>query len=416
MTTSSRARLLTLAVGGASAIGLGVAWAQAQQPAPPPPPVERPSTRPLTQPAGGDPPQVIIVAPDVAGRWGTSSGTFARSSRYPFDPPYGYGHRQPEPFAPGDVAQRASCVLQIDSSTGRESGQPAGIDPNTVVGLLNSSAVIDAAVRQVLKLDPERQRQSVALTAHATGPRFAHVEVWLRKGGDLKPDAADALMKAAVERLRAAVAESVRVQQRSYDQRRAALEAELTDARAKLAENQRKVREYGRVTATMGMGGFGDVSGALGNLLQQRHQAEAELSRLRARLKAIEPEAASPLTDELAEIVRLRQQQLEETRKLAEKNAVEARRDRTRAEGRRGQGAARRPASRGDDGRRTGPPVVFGAETSNLRAQLAESETRFQTLVGQIGKLEDKSFQAARPSSTRNFSRRAIASATRCPS
>lgn len=393
MTSSSRARrlVLTFCASGAAAAA-GAAGVQAQQPASPPV-VERPSTQPATQPSGGPPPQFIVVSPDGSGRWGASNGMMVRSSAVPFGTSYGYGNRPPAPFEPGEVAQRASWVLQIDASPGREPGLSIGMDPNTVVGLLNSSAVIDAAVREVLKLEPDRQREAVALTAYATGPRFAHVEVWLKKGTEFKPDAAGALMTAAVERLRAAVAESVQAQRQAIDERRAALEKELVETRERMSGNQKKIREYRKISGTFG--GYGDPSSAVANLRQQRQQSEAELARLRARLKAVDPEAGSPLTAELEEIVRLRQQQLDETRKLAETKAA-SRQDVTERELKVAEAKAqlaaqqRALATAGESSRRS----HSAQEASSLRAQVAEYETRLKQSDDQIAKLEDETFQA----------------------
>lgn len=397
MIPANRTRVLVLTL--AAGVG-GVAAVRAQQPpAPPPPPaqpsqVERPTSQPAAHPPAGQP-QVIFVAPDATVRWGGPAGQTIRSSRSPFDSAFGHGSRPVEPFEPGEVAQRASCVLQVDAPTVREPGQAAGIDPNTVVGLLNSSAVINAAAGDILKLDPAEQRQSVALTAYATGPRFAHVEVWLKKGPNLAPDAADALMRAAVERLRSAVGESVDVQRRSHDLRRASLEKELADARARMSANQKKIREYRQTAAAIGVSGYSDPMGALANLRQQRQQNETELARLRARLKAVEPGAASPLTAELEEIVRLRQQQLAETRKRVEQKAA-SKQEVTEAELKVAEAKAqlaaqqRAAATSGESSRRS----YSMQEASSLRAQVAEADERTKMVAEQVAKLEEGSFQA----------------------
>lgn len=316
--------------------------------------------------------------------------------------PGGLAQRPPRNPVPANVAQQASCVLQIDADTAYANpyGGYAGpaIDAATVAGLIHSTPVLDAAVKKAAFFPGavRNWREWVVVNAEPTSQRFVRVEVSLLKGhpaelaGGDEDDFAGKLLTALTERLRATVKESVEGQRDHYAKRQAAMEKEVEQARQKFAAARDRLRKARAATGTLTSQYGSDPRSALAGLKNQKQSVEQQLNANRARLKALEP-AATPLITELTQVVDLREKQLDELKASdnAAKDALAAA-ARKLSEARAQLEVARRAATSGD-----GSDARYrNSEAATLRINITESETRLKTLDEQIARLEDEKFVA----------------------
>jgi predicted nucleic acid-binding Zn-ribbon protein len=348
------------------------------------------TTRPATMP---------VVAPATAGSAGTSSDVWDR--RFQTNNPPGYPRRYYGPYEgtvenPADVAQRASCVLQIDGDQDLMNGNGSRMDPTTVASIANSTALTVPAVDAILDMPVEQRRQRVIVNAYATGARFLRLEVLIRKGdAAVKPTAAEDVLARIIERTKAAVAQSSDATGKQIAARTQELNQRITATQKQLAAVHAQIRQYRDQNAGFG-NNYGDPRDNIANIQRQRQSAESELMRNVARLKALQPDttAKTALVSEWEQVVSLQQQQLDALRakvasgqgkasdvsdqevKLAEAKAQLAT-------------AKQQQAAANTDSNRN----YRNNEVPMLQSNIAEEQARIKSFDDQLAKLKDPKFQ-----------------------
>jgi len=330
-----------------------------------------------TQPAGSRNPRVIYVVPE--------DQSFRQPSAY-LPPP-------PRVIAADSIAQQYSVVIRLDSgadSVPSPSNTPiSNHDAQMAASLLTSTAIMDPAASRALGLSPEQRRDAVVVNVYLTGLRIARVEVTLLKGhGDYAPDAARKLTSALLESLKKAFEQSSQAARKAAAARRATVEKELKETKEQADALHAKIREVRNVNPNT-MRGM-DAQSALDTLKNQKRNNESEITRLKDRLASIEP-ASAPLAKELAEVVKLREQQLEVVKKSqqagtatpadvadAQAKVIESR-------------AALAQATQSSSSSR----FDRGGEVASLRSSIADAEERLKQTNEQIAKLEDPKLAAA---------------------
>ena len=164
-------------------------------------------------------------------------GSFARGQSTPVLPTV------TSPEMPADVQQQASCVLQIDGGTAIPTAQysagpygvgSAGFDAATAALLLSSTAMSEPVVRAALAEKSVLVGRQVLIAATPSGIRFLRLEVSLKKAEKPWPsDAANKLLGAMVDRLRAAAEQSQETESKSLEARLAPLAEQLAAAKAR---------------------------------------------------------------------------------------------------------------------------------------------------------------------------------------
>ena len=215
----------------------------------------------------------------------------------PFAPPSGSAD------TPSDVQQRASCVIQVDGDEpdlqpmgfhqpmGFNVARGARLDASAAAMLLSSTALSEPAVEAVLKQKPGLVGRQVLIVATLSGNRFLRLEVSLKQAE--KPwaaDAANTLMLALVDRLRAAAKQSQQADSAALQIRLGAASRELDDAQARrqhLAELLADVDDALDSPAGYGYAGGGrmgpgtDPTVVIRQTKMERARIEADLVRLK---------------------------------------------------------------------------------------------------------------------------------------
>jgi hypothetical protein len=327
-------------------------------------------SKPSTVPASTQPtepaPRVIYLPAEQAG--------FGRSGVY-----------VPTPI-PADVVQQVSVVLQVDGSMGDDGYNR--VDTSSIASLLGSTAVIDSAVKSVLKVTPTQRREIVIVNSQPAGNRYTRLEVALRKTDqvELPPDAAEKVLAALTDRLKAALQESANAARSVQQAREGDLQKQMEGARGRLQEARTKSRETRDALSKLSVEiSNNDPQYVIRNTRQQRNQVEAELNRSKARLAALEP-ASGPLSAEWEEVVKIRTQRLDDAKKTDNKaDIAEAQAKLAEAKA---QLASIKRAAEGSDANRSNNR----SEASQIRVQIAEQEARLKPLAEAMEKLEDPKF------------------------
>lgn len=330
-----------------------------------------------TQPSASRNPRVIYVVPE--------DQTFRQASPY-LPPPA-------RAVAPDSIAQQYSVVIRLDSAA--DSGPttfntPASAhDSQTAASLLTSTALIDPASSRALGLSPQQRRDAVVVNVYPTGLRMARVEVTLLKGhGDYAPDGARKLTSALLESLKKAFEQSAQAARKAAIARRGLVEKEMKETKDQADALHAKVRELRNMNPSL-MRGM-DAQTTVDNLKNQKRNTESEITRLKGRLESIEP-ASAPLAKELAEVVKLREQQLAVVKKSQEAgtatpaDVADAQAKVIEARAALAQATQSSSSSRFDR----------GSEVASLRSSIADAEERLKQTNDQIAKLEDPKFAAA---------------------
>ena len=332
-------------------------------------PAARPQTRPAAQQLPGEP------QPWPPGRYPGPQGVSVRV------------------VPPEEVAQQASCVLQIeaDAAYNPYGGSTAAIDARTAASVLRSTPVLEAAVKQAGGDGGGRRIQEwLVVNAVPTGQRFLDVEVILLKGdpgNELDDQRAAKILSSLCKALEGALRESADGQLGHAERRRAKVEQEVDAARKRLNDVRAKLRQYRNETAALGQHGGGDVRYTLNNLRTQRQNYEQQLAGNRSRLKQLQP-STSPLVAEWRSVVELRQKQLDEAKEQAAagkatKESVQERERRLEDAKAQLEVARRAAAAEADQTR------VRGGELASIENNIAQTEMQLRTVNDQLAKLED---------------------------
>jgi hypothetical protein len=298
---------------------------------------------------------------------------------------------------PADVQQRVSCVIQIDSERSAvpyEFGQ-ARFDANMVAMLVSSTAFSEPAAQAELKLPAGQLGRQVLVNGVASGNRFVRLEVSLKKGNKAWPaDAANRLLRALVARVRAAAEQSARAESSDREQRLMTANEQLRQAKGRCAEIGRSLRAINDVLGQNGeFYNYNDPSYMLRNLRQQKRQTESELARLKSRLAALEPEKSqSDAVSAWEAAVKSQDERLTLLREMAKAGKIGedkiADQIARLAEAKGELATARANALAPARSRRYGD-----AEIQNLKASIAEQQSRLKPLAEQLAKLEAPGFQ-----------------------
>jgi len=356
------------------------------------------------QVAQAPPPAQPPIAPSIA------PTTQSRSHRVPFIPrplsnvgyyvspngvPY-QGAPQPQQPASEDVDQIASSVLQIDAEAtiSPMTGSTAALDAPSAAGMLQSSAVLDSAVKKVLGAKARKWRDYVYVSALPSSPRLLRVDVMIVKDrpadwGGADEDVAAKLLASITQSLRKTLQESADAQRQFVEKRRAAAEKDLEASRQRLAAVRDKVRKTRIETSGITQQYGADPRSALANLRVQRQQYESQLASHRARLQAIQP-STTPLVAEWTSLLEVRQRRLDElkadpraTREevIATERKVSEARSQLDVYLRAATAEVQQGRSR-------------NGEVASLQANLADTEGRLKTINEQVAKLEDEKLVA----------------------
>ncbi|HEX5242785.1 MAG TPA: hypothetical protein VFW23_05930, partial [Tepidisphaeraceae bacterium] len=331
-----------------------------------------------TQPSDARNPQVIYVVPE--------GQAFRRSTEYlPIEP---------RAIAPDSIAQQYSVVIRLDSTADITSGgfntAFSSLDSQTAASLLTSSALVDPPALQVLGLSPQQRRDAVVVNVYPTGVRIARVEVTLLKShGDYGPDAAHKLTSALMESLKNAFEQSTQAAHKAATERRAPIEKELKEAKDRAEALHAKIRELRGINANLSRGM--DPQYSLDNLRNTKRNTESEIARNKARLEAIDS-TSGPLSKELADVLKLRQQQLDEVTKR-QKAGTATPADVADAEAKVIE--ARAALAQAHQTSSSPNRIDRTSEIAGLRSSIAEAEERLKQTNEQIAKLDDPKFAAA---------------------
>jgi len=339
----------------------------------------RPDGAPATRPA----PQTVLVTPEALAYPGQFPG--ATQGRYPV-----VGGVTVRAVAPEDVAQQATCVVQLDAdpATGPY-GPGTAMDARTAASILHSTPVVEGALKKLLgdQAPAARQQDWLVVNAVPTGQRFLELEVIFLKtdrGPEAGAGGASRLLSALCESAEAALRESADAQRQQASKRREKTAKELADARQRLADVRVKQRKYRAETASVSLNG-GDLRYAANNLRNQRQQYEQQLASHRARLKAIEP-SSSPLLAEWRGVLELREKQLDDLKEQASAGKVGrdvvAAQERKVAEAKSQVESSRRAAEADSRRGRTG-------EIASLESQIDQTESQLKNINEQLAKLDD---------------------------
>src|SRR5450432_2034269 len=140
---------------------------------------------------------------------------------------------------PATVAQQASCVLQVDTGPRPNNfiGGEIHADAGTAAGILTSTILQDSAAKTALNFDPQQRQALVKVGAFPTSDQCVLLEIVLRKSETQYPsDAADKMMYAMANGLRAAMRQGIEAQTKAVSAELAAAEKELADAKQKIAD------------------------------------------------------------------------------------------------------------------------------------------------------------------------------------
>ena len=359
------------AVAAALSLGLPIAAAAAAQEAAQTKPASQPVPSSASPPASTRPAASTTLVPSDFG---------APPSRY-----VGPGNVTVRSVPPEDVADQATCVIQIESD-GPAGVGAAPLDARTAASILRSTPVLEAAAEKALGgLRHGRLNDAVVVNVIPTGPTFLEVEVILLKGeavNGLDEGRAAGLLSALCETLEAALRESTEGQRKAAEKRRVRAEQEVAAAKQRLADLRAKLRQYRAATA--GVSPFGDPRHALQNMRNQRDQYEQQLASHRTRLRMIEPTAA-PLLAEWAGVAELRQKQLDEVKAQAaagKATAEQVAAHERRLNEARAQLDVHRRTAAGESDR--------GGEMASLRSTIALTEGQLKAVSDQLAKLEDE--------------------------
>lgn len=343
----------------------------------------QPTTAPALQPAapGSMPPGCPML---------DSQGVrYIPIPAYPPQLPYGIAPAYMRETPP-DVEQQASCVVQVNAASAL-SGRS---DINSVPMLLSSTSLCNPVIRKTLDLPAGSLGKLVFITAQMCGGNMVRIDVSLKKTDKpYAPGAADALLAALTDRLRAALQQSAQADAKTSNAQLQSIADALDASRKKLAEISDSNRETRELISTSGSP-YEDPQSVIQNLRSQKRQIESELSRLKARQAALEPEkgAQDAVTAWEAAIDG-------QTMAVARAEALlkEGKGDLaklTEAQTKLAQAKSQLAAARQQANTPTDQSRYNQSEMRNLKTQIAEQEQRLKPIQEQLAKLDSPAVAA----------------------
>ncbi|HEX3357397.1 MAG TPA: hypothetical protein VHS31_10540 [Tepidisphaeraceae bacterium] len=287
------------------------------------------------------------------------------------------------PINPADIEQQASCVLQIDSDFDPMTG--GRTDNQTATALLGSTALRDTAIARLADMKLDQHKDKIFVQAYPTSDKFVRVTVILLKDEQAyAADTASKLIGVLCDSLKSAFEQSIKASAQAAATRSDGIQKQLDAAKQKLADVRSKLRDARDANNTNGYG-YGDVDNALNNLMSQKRNADAELSRQRAQLAAVDP-TSGPLVTEWDQVVKLRQLHLDELTEAKKQNKAT---DADVSDAQSKLADAKTSLAQAKTTSRDPNQGYRNNEISSLRASVAQAEDRAKTLDNQIQKLND---------------------------
>jgi predicted nucleic acid-binding Zn-ribbon protein len=336
----------------------------------------KPANAPSTQPTAYFP---------TAGEAGYGSAGFSRQY-YP-GPPF---MMQQAVVNPADIAQQASCVVQIDSDfSGNPYGYQGGASDNqTAAGLLSSTLLVDSAVARIPDAKLQDHRSQIQVQAFPTGVQFVRLNVILTKGdSDLQPDAAAQLLKAVCESLKSAFDESIQASNAAAQARVDSAQKQIDSAKSQLKDIHQQVQQANDALNSNGGRYYGDIDNTINNLKQQKSSMDSELARYTAQLSQLDP-SVGLLSGDWDDLVKLRTQRLDDAvqaQKSGKATTQEVLEAQTKLDDAKTQQSAAKSA-RSNGG-------IYNSnnsgEIASIRSQIANVNERLRPINDQLQKLSD---------------------------
>jgi hypothetical protein len=291
---------------------------------------------------------------------------------------------------PADVEQRASCVIQIDgdnvsfSPMSYRVAQGPRFDAMTAAWLLSSTALGEPAVETSLEQKPGLLGRQVLVAAAPSGNRFLRLEVSLKKAEKPWPSgAANRLLPALVDRLRAAAKESQKAENAALAVRLAAVTEQLAAAKARKQEIDESLQGVRDVLGYQGDYYGADSTGVLRRVKLEKARIESELVRLKARLAVVEDQPTAGYEAKVKAAEKALAKVIDDAKRgQAAAEAIEEAATNL-ADAKEKLATARAQAASSGFPRRHN----FG-EPESLRTSVAEQEERLKPLREQLAKLE----------------------------
>jgi hypothetical protein len=345
----------------------------------------QPTTRPTTAPANPAAQQIMYPgAPGDSTAYYQQGRIIYRNIPVPVQP-------QEDP---ANIAQQASCVLQIDIAAPMNDWRA---DPNTAASLLSTTILQDAAAKKALGLNVAQRQKLVNIVGYPAGDRCVRLDVYLRKGDvQYTPDAANKLMSTATDLLRSALQQSIDAQKKAAAEQMAAMLKDQDSIKQQLADVRKKLSDDRDQVSSVMPNAFGssDIGSMIQNLRSQKRNIERELTRMRNQLKNVEPPTTSPLAAEWQSVVDLRQSQLDQLKKAVQAGkALPA--DVKEQEAKLAEAKAQLAEAKQNDLLNTSNQNDQNyriSQARQLRTQIADQEDQLKPIDDQLDKLKDPAF------------------------
>lgn len=213
-------------------------------------------------------------------------------------------------FIPAEqIAQQVSVVIQVDIA--RNPYASHGNENMGVANVATSTAVVNSAAKTALELSPVERNKLIYVLATTGTTSQTRLEITLRADASRKwpDDAADRMLKAWCEAIKAAYVESAESTLRVQRERDGAVAKQLSELSEELAKVRQELRA-GRV-GRLQVYSPGDVEQQIAMLKEQKRSQERQRRQMAAQLNALQPEADPGITA-WQELVTTRQQQVKE--------------------------------------------------------------------------------------------------------
>jgi hypothetical protein len=180
--------------------------------------------------------------------------------------------------------QRASCVVQIDNDTGRNSGYRQQFDSQTLNAILSSTALLDPVAKKALNLEPSEWPKVAQVELQPAGQLAVRVGVTV-SGATLAPTAAKQFLNELTSAGKLAVEQAGNRSVRATAKRIAGLETELKNAQSRYDAASAALASTPRPGTV-----DGDARFFGRNIVYERSNMQLTLTGQRARLKVLEKE------------------------------------------------------------------------------------------------------------------------------
>ncbi|HEY1628242.1 MAG TPA: hypothetical protein VGF52_00190 [Tepidisphaeraceae bacterium] len=217
-----------------------------------------------------------------------------------------------------NVVEQASCVVQVEAA---QNGDFRSDGP-TIAAILSSSGVEDSAIKQSLALSVEQRAKLVRIAAYPTNEKCALLVVVLRRGEIQFPaNAADKLIHAMIDSLRASVQQTVEVQIKAINDQIDQAKAKQSELNKHLEALRDKLQEDRGKLGELAFGNY-TLNSIVAELRTQKRNVEQELNRMKDQLASYGPVPAWP-SEQWQAVVDLRQKQLDELKQSGKASASE---------------------------------------------------------------------------------------------